>query len=614
MTRYVIYSRKSQEDKDKQVQSIPAQEDEMTSLAAKWDIPVVNPLLSEAKSAKAPGRPVFNAMMDRVERGEILGILCWKLDRLARNPVDGGRIIWAIKQHGLVVRTPLQTFSQGCDNLLLMYIEFGMAHKYVDDLGRVTTRGLEKKARLGWCPGVARLGYLNSKVEERGQKTVLRDPERFDAVRRMWDLMLSGNYSPARIQKIATREWGLRTRPTKKHGAKPVSRSTVYKIFSDHFYYGRYEYPKGSGCWFDGQHQPMITEAEFNRVQKLLHRDTNTRPQTPYPMPFRGLIKCGECNSSITAHVKEQIRCPQCHFKSSVKNHGACFKCGLPMTEMRGATLRRYSYYHCTRSLNASCRQKSVSAAALEKQVTRKLKCYGLPRELQKWGLRFIEKLREQDMKEQTQILAERKKAHDQCAQRLANLVTLKTSPENTGGCLLTDEEYQKQRAEILAKKNALASDLFAFENKLERKTRILRDSLNLAGKIEEPAFDKDTARKREILGSLGLNHVLKEKELEIKPEFPFSDLPSRESLNSDNPAPIEPDNNQDRQGQNLGFRLHRPNFERLSDEDRTKRLKHSLETIWKKCDPESDIINRFPFSPGEPMIPPRRRNQGRFI
>ena len=190
MSRYVIYSRKSLEDDDKQIQSIPDQERAMRSIGTKLSLSIVDSL-SESKSAKAPGRAVFNDMMNQVERGKIEGILCWKLDRLARNPVDGGRIIWAIKQHGLVVRTPHQTFSKADDNLILMYIEFGMAQKYVDDLSRNTTRGLESKAQKGWQPGIAPLGYLNSKIEERGQRTILRDPERFDAVRRMWDYMLT---------------------------------------------------------------------------------------------------------------------------------------------------------------------------------------------------------------------------------------------------------------------------------------------------------------------------------------------------------------------------------------------------------------------------------------
>src|ERR1700722_12566132 len=88
MVPFVIYSRKSQEDEGKQIQSIPSQEDEMKLVASKMNLTVIKPLLSESKSAKAPGRFVFNEMMERVDRGEIRGILCWKLDRLARNPVD----------------------------------------------------------------------------------------------------------------------------------------------------------------------------------------------------------------------------------------------------------------------------------------------------------------------------------------------------------------------------------------------------------------------------------------------------------------------------------------------------------------------------------------------
>ncbi len=93
-------------------------------------------MLTESKSAKEPGRPVFNAMMQRLYRGEAAGIICWKLDRLARNPVDGGSVIWAIKQHGIRVMTPAQSYAREDDNIILMYIEFGMAQKYVDDLSK----------------------------------------------------------------------------------------------------------------------------------------------------------------------------------------------------------------------------------------------------------------------------------------------------------------------------------------------------------------------------------------------------------------------------------------------------------------------------------------------
>jgi hypothetical protein len=75
------------------------------------------------------------------------------LDRLARNPVDGGSIIWAIKQHGIKVMTPAQSYAREDDNIILMYIEFGMAQKYVDDLSANVKRGLHAKAEMGWLPG-----------------------------------------------------------------------------------------------------------------------------------------------------------------------------------------------------------------------------------------------------------------------------------------------------------------------------------------------------------------------------------------------------------------------------------------------------------------------------
>src|SRR5664280_1742362 len=100
-----------------------------------------------SKSARA--RPVFYSMMEPLYKGEANGILCWKLDRLARNPVDGGSIIWAMKQHGVMVITPFQTYGQSEDNVVWMYLEFGMPQKYVDDLSRNVKRGLWSDVKMG---------------------------------------------------------------------------------------------------------------------------------------------------------------------------------------------------------------------------------------------------------------------------------------------------------------------------------------------------------------------------------------------------------------------------------------------------------------------------------
>jgi DNA invertase Pin-like site-specific DNA recombinase len=185
MPGYFIYCCKSSEAEDRQVLSIESQTRELEQLAAKLNFSIAE-ILTESMSAKAPGRPVFNEMMQRLYRGEAAGIICWKLDRLARNSVDGGSIIWAIKQHGIKVMTPAQSYAREDDNIILMYIEFGMAQKYVDDSSKNVKRGLKTKIENGWYPGVAPAGYLNHTDKLSGQNTLIKDPERFPLIRRMW--------------------------------------------------------------------------------------------------------------------------------------------------------------------------------------------------------------------------------------------------------------------------------------------------------------------------------------------------------------------------------------------------------------------------------------------
>ena len=80
-------------------------------------------------------------MLKRLHKKEAEGVLCWKLDRLARNPIDGASIIWAMKQYGIKIYTPSQTYSHQDENTILLYIEFGIAQKYIDDLSKNVKRG-----------------------------------------------------------------------------------------------------------------------------------------------------------------------------------------------------------------------------------------------------------------------------------------------------------------------------------------------------------------------------------------------------------------------------------------------------------------------------------------
>src|ERR1022692_2131154 len=190
MFKYFVYCRKSTEDEDRQILSIDAQVSELNAIAAREGLTVTD-TLTESKSAKGPGRPVFNDMLRRIEAGEANGILAWKLDRLARNFDDGGKII-GLLQRGVIreIRTFEKTYLPS-DNVLMIAVELGMANQYVRDLSMNIRRGIREKIRRGIYSSKAPLGYIN----EPRLRTIEPHAVYFPKVKRVMELFATGQYS-----------------------------------------------------------------------------------------------------------------------------------------------------------------------------------------------------------------------------------------------------------------------------------------------------------------------------------------------------------------------------------------------------------------------------------
>lgn len=558
MPGYFIYCRKSSEAEDRQVLSIESQIRELEQLAAKLNLPVAE-VLTESKSAKDPGRPVFNHMMQRLYRGEAAGIICWKLDRLARNPVDGGSIIWAIKQHAIKVLTPAQSYAQEDDNIILMYIEFGMAQKYVDDLSKNVKRGLKTKTENGWYPGVAPVGYLNHTDRLTGENTLVTDPERFPLIRRMWDLMLTGLHTPPRILETANQEWGFRTRPTRKMGGKPLCRSAIYQIFTKPFYFGWFEYPSGSGQWYQGKHQRMISETEYDRVQALLGRNGNPRPQSQLEFAFTGLIRCGDCQRMVTAEEKHQLMCGHCRFKFAYRKRSACPRCATPIEKMVNPKFLHYTYYHCSRSKRPMCRQKCVSGVELEKQIVQQLARIHISERFKGWAIKYLHELHAKESAGRNDIVAAQQKAYQECVQELDNLVKLKTSPSNVDGSRLSDEEYGRRRFELLKQKAGLEELLQDVGLRIEQQLTLSEKTFEFACTAQERFAKGGPKTKKEMLLTFGSNLTLKDKRLRIEAKEPFFLLEKSMSDAESENEPIEPEKNglSQRRNGTIGLNLH---------------------------------------------------------
>jgi len=540
MPGYFIYCRKSSEAEDRQVLSIESQTRELEQLAAKLNFPIAE-ILTESMSAKAPGRPVFNEMMQRLNRGEAAGIICWKLDRLARNSVDGGSIIWAIKQHGIKVMTPAQSYAREDDNIILMYIEFGMAQKYVDDLSKNVKRGLKTKIENGWYPGVAPAGYLNHTDKLTGQNTLIKDPERFPLVRRMWETMLTGLHTPPKILEMANTEWGFRTRPTRRMGGKPLARSGIYQIFTKPFYCGRFEYPSGSGQWYQGKHEPMITEGEYDRVQALLGRNGNPRPQSHHEFPFTGLIRCGECDRMVTADERHQVICGQCKFKFAYRNRNACPRCGTLVEKMVNPLFLHYTYYHCSKSRRPLCPQKGVTGKEMENQINERLAWITIPKKFKDWAVKHLHKLHEEEKALQEDIIKAKRKAHQECLEAIDGLLNLKTSSGNKNGILLSDDEYAQHRGKLLKEKAALEELINNADQRVEQQLKLSEEAFEIACTAQKRFTEGDPSIKKEILAAVQSNLTLKNKMLLFEAKKPFLILEDTIYPEKLRISPIEP-------------------------------------------------------------------------
>ena len=176
--RYFLYCRKSTDREDRQILGTDAQKRLLLEHAQRHGLTVVE-VYVENQTAYKVGRPLFTAMLARLEKGEADGILTYHLTRLARNSFDGGRLIYMMDERAIrEIATPEKAYTNNGDDKFMMQIHFAMAKKSSDDTSQFVRRDVISKLLKGEYPGMVPPGYLN--INRDGHITRRRDdPEKY---------------------------------------------------------------------------------------------------------------------------------------------------------------------------------------------------------------------------------------------------------------------------------------------------------------------------------------------------------------------------------------------------------------------------------------------------
>lgn len=477
--RYFVYCRKSSESSDRQVLSIESQRTELArAFKAIPGITIVD-WYEESMSAKKPGRPVFDAMVKRIERGQADGIIAWHPDRLARNSIDGGRIIYLLDQGNLKdLKFATFSFENNPQGKLMLSVLLGFSKYYVDALSENVRRGNRTKAERGWRPGAVPLGYRQS----RDAKTVVTDLAHFPVVKRLFAMALSGLYSIQEMQRIANEEWGYRTRKTKRRGGTPISLSTLYHVLNNPFYAGLFTV---GGRLYHGKHEQALSIAEFERIQTRLGRPGTQKPQR-YKFAYTGLIRCGACGLMVTAEHKKN----------------------------RFGT--RYLYYHCThKNSGERCSQPVVEVRKLEAQIVEALERVRLDDDLHRaLSSEAASAVRSTETRDAAR--AGLRRTLDDLAKQEANLIDLRVRDQ------LTDDEFVSRRA-VVTRERAQFEERLVDVDRDDEGFEPTNDLLLFNQRaVEWFRFGGDD-EKRLVVETIGSNLLLKDKKLSIQAEFPFS-------------------------------------------------------------------------------------------
>ena len=479
--KYFVYARKSSEAEERQIMSIDAQLNELKEFAAKEKLEIAASF-QEAKTAKEPGRTVFGEMLCRIEAGEADGILAWHPDRLARNSVDGGKIIYMVDRGKInSLKFPTFWFESTPQGKFMLNIAFGQSKYYVDNLSENVKRGIRQKLRNGIYPGHAPIGYLN----DLRTHNIMLDPDKSVIVKRIFELYATGEYALEElIEKLC-----LKTKTGKLFTA-----SMVQHTLRNPFYYGAF---KLKSEMYQGNHEPIITKKLFDCVQLIMASRGKRHKNRGHNFTFTGLMSCGTCGRAITAETK--------------KGH---------------------IYYRCTKKQTV-CDEKYIREEELLAQFKNILQKVSLPDD---WADEMVEKLENEKRNalQSSEVLANPLNSRIEALNHKLD----KLLDSHLEG-IISKAEYLSKKEMLLGEKQDLEERIKEIRGKGNNWLEPMREFILSSKLAKKIAYEGDLLEIRTFIKKIGSDFILKGKKFEFLGKIGWKILLEKREFVSTQTTPV---------------------------------------------------------------------------
>lgn len=320
------YYRVSTTEQAKEGQSIEAQKKICRNWAKENECIVLEEFLDEGKSATNLNRPALQDMLSKTQDKSVDFIIVQDTDRLARNTFDHLTIKAILEKNGVQVISVSQPMIDDSPEGNLIDTIVASVNTFQSELtGRKTSKVLKEKAKTGWYPGPAPIGYKNTdnpNPKNRFDKRIIDfDLNESSHVKKAFEMYATGNHTDKTIANF------LNQKGVKSFYGKAINTSHVANFLKNPFYIGKFQW---GGEEYSGEHPKLISKPLFNKVQKVIaeHNKYATRTRK-HKFLLRGFLFCSKCKKRYWAekHVDKQGRTYDSYFCSGCK--GKYFKAEL---------------------------------------------------------------------------------------------------------------------------------------------------------------------------------------------------------------------------------------------------------------------------------------------